>query len=55
DAQSIEELTEVGQDFVDALYRHNKTDPPREIERVVNAGAIAHLFSAPLYSKKPAT
>jgi len=42
DAQSIEELTEVGQDFVDALYRHNKTDPPREIERVENQNSDDH-------------
>lgn len=33
DAASVEDLVEIGQDFIDAIFAHNGEDPPRPRER----------------------
>jgi len=53
EARSVNELTEVDQDFIDAIYQHNGREPPRplepkyqvEVERTVSTGEAAEILN----------
>ena len=48
DAVSADDLTMVGQDFIDAIARHNGRQPPRPPEAVPRLRAIEHVSDASL-------